>query len=143
VSYWRCIGLVQYGLAPAPPGRRSFIVHVRAAALSEGTFKFASFREGAQVGAGSQIEARFQRIGEAEVQWLWLFDRVDVRHGSLVRVPMWGPLMLVMVPSALWWYVDIREWRRRHGLLCRSCGYDRHGLAADAKCPECGTILTK
>ena len=23
---------------------------------------------------------------------------------------------------------------------CMRCGYDRGGLAADAKCPECGTV---
>jgi hypothetical protein len=37
-------------------------------------------------------------------------------------------------------YVLWRDARaRRLSDACRSCGYDRAGLAADAKCPECGT----
>jgi hypothetical protein len=29
-------------------------------------------------------------------------------------------------------------WKGLDGRLCPSCGYDRAGLAANAKCPECG-----
>jgi hypothetical protein len=33
---------------------------------------------------------------------------------------------------------DLRtHWRLQHG-RCPTCGYDRQGLSADAKCPECG-----
>jgi len=41
--------------------------------------------------------------------------------------------------------VQIFQWRRLRAdhrevmkITCASCGYDRRGLAADAKCPECG-----
>jgi hypothetical protein len=47
---------------------------------------------------------------------------------------------LASLPAALLWYAD----RRRFGPhACSECGYDRRGLAADAKCPECGTVPTK
>jgi hypothetical protein len=39
----------------------------------------------------------------------------------------------------LWWPALLALFRRRRG-LCGSCGYDRRGLAADAKCPECRTV---
>jgi hypothetical protein len=31
-------------------------------------------------------------------------------------------------------------WGRRHGRRCPWCGYDRGGLASEAKCPECGRV---
>jgi hypothetical protein len=46
------------------------------------------------------------------------------------------PVLLTALPAALLWYADCR--RSKPG-ACGRCGYDRAGLAADAKCPECGT----
>lgn len=47
------------------------------------------------------------------------------------------PVLLTSLPAALLWYIE----RRRFGPgLCAKCGYNRRGLAPDAKCPECGTI---
>jgi predicted Zn-ribbon and HTH transcriptional regulator len=46
------------------------------------------------------------------------------------------PVILTSISAALLWYAD----RRRFKLgSCSTCGYDRRGLPADAKCPECGT----
>jgi hypothetical protein len=46
------------------------------------------------------------------------------------------PVALTLIPAALLWYAN----RRRAGPgSCAKCGYSRRGLAADAKCPECGT----
>jgi hypothetical protein len=46
------------------------------------------------------------------------------------------PILLACAAAALFWYAD----RARFGPgRCTKCGYDRRGLAADAKCPECGT----
>jgi hypothetical protein len=55
-------------------------------------------------------------------------------------VPFW-PLVVAGVAGVAWdWRAEARA-RRRTG-LCAACGYDRHGLKPDAKCPECGTLRT-
>jgi hypothetical protein len=55
----------------------------------------------------------------------------------LVGVSLLYPVALTLIPAALLWYRD-RRGTGRHA--CKKCGYDRRGLAADAKCPECGTV---
>ncbi len=52
--------------------------------------------------------------------------------------------------AAFWafaWFITLmiparakRHFRRRSG-RCINCGYDRRGLALDAPCPECGSVL--
>lgn len=61
---------------------------------------------------------------------------------SLVVVPFWLPISLTAVPAGLLWESGRRRRRRSRVGMCVRCGYDRRGLAADAKCPECGTIPT-
>jgi len=56
----------------------------------------------------------------------------------MVRIPMWLPALLFAVPAGLLWRTDIRAARRSRSGSCPDCGYDRRGLATDAKCPECG-----
>jgi hypothetical protein len=47
------------------------------------------------------------------------------------------PVLITGAPAAVLWYVG----RRRFGPgQCKKCGYERSGLAADAACPECGTV---
>jgi rubrerythrin len=38
------------------------------------------------------------------------------------------------------WRIENIVRRRMRRDLCPRCGYDRRGLAADAKCPECGSV---
>jgi hypothetical protein len=54
----------------------------------------------------------------------------------------WGIFMLGIGVPLLIARPTFRAIRAARG-LCGSCGYNRRGLAADAKCPECGTIPTK
>jgi hypothetical protein len=62
---------------------------------------------------------------------------------ALPCTPIWPGLVAdVVVFSVAWWLVLmavglVRARRMRRG-LCLACGYDLHGLAVDAKCPECG-----
>ena len=59
------------------------------------------------------------------------------RFGTFVGVSVIHPALFTSVVAGLLWYAG----RRRFGPgRCAKCGYDRHGLAADAKCPECGAV---
>jgi hypothetical protein len=53
-----------------------------------------------------------------------------------IIVPLWPVLGVSLFAT---WRVSKREQLARRG-ACRSCGYDRRGLADDAKCPECGAV---
>jgi hypothetical protein len=58
----------------------------------------------------------------------------------VIDVPLWLTAFLSATVALMVW----RPWRLRIGEgCCPSCNYDRAGLAADAKCPECGTVPTK
>ena len=56
-------------------------------------------------------------------------------------IPIWMVLVGSLVPAMIMWWPQVRGTFRKKKGLC-SCGYDRDGLAADAKCPECGTVPT-
>src|SRR5882724_6935200 len=58
-------------------------------------------------------------------------------RGFRFRVPLYLPLALTLAPAAFLWRREIRRRRMPIG-RCAGCGYDRAGLAPDAKCPECG-----
>jgi hypothetical protein len=52
-----------------------------------------------------------------------------------VELSLLNPVVLTTIPAAFLWYKD----RRRFGPhACKGCGYDRRGLRAEARCPECG-----
>jgi hypothetical protein len=55
-----------------------------------------------------------------------------------IGIPYWMPLAPMLAVAACFWHGVIRRHRVKAG-VCPGCGYDRRGLAADAKCPECGT----
>jgi hypothetical protein len=75
-------------------------------------------------------------------RWLVIWSP-DAQLGSsrwLVCVPLWPLFLCSSSLSAVLGLQDARaRLRAREKLnLCPKCGYDRAGIAADAKCPECG-----
>jgi hypothetical protein len=52
----------------------------------------------------------------------------------------WGNSACFAAVAGLGWLlmVPLQRSRRRRRGLCAGCGYDRHGLDAGARCPECG-----
>lgn len=74
------------------------------------------------------------------VGWRWLPEWTTGPIPSLpeqvVRVPLWMPAVVLVVPLARAWW---RESRKRHPGACAACGYDLSGLEARVVCPECGT----
>jgi len=55
-----------------------------------------------------------------------------------IELPLWLPLLLVAVPTALLWWRD----RRYPAGHCRNCGYDLTGNVSGV-CPECGTPIKR
>ncbi len=82
-------------------------------------------------------------------------DGTDIPHllGSGITVP-WRPVwpgllgntvihglaffLIFMVLRRTYTWIDSAGRDRRRRGLCPRCGYDRTGLTAEAKCPECG-----
>jgi hypothetical protein len=60
-------------------------------------------------------------------------------HGWCVVVPVWAPTAVCLVACVTAWRLDTLASRRARLNLCPKCHYDRAGLAAGAKCPECGS----
>jgi hypothetical protein len=119
-----------------------------------------------RIGTGQVLVIRWEEVGQRNLKlpsewrgwwesyWYWgypseksPYDRLFTWHAGILYSPdpsFWVagasvlyPVAVTLIPAALLWYAD----RRRFGPgLCTKCGYDRRGLAADAKCPECGTV---
>jgi hypothetical protein len=84
------------------------------------------------------------RIQDAPT-WSWWFE-VDWQQPTgrmifrRVFVPLWPVIVLAGAATLVLWRPESERGRRKRLGLCRSCGYDRRGLAPDAPCPECGTV---
>lgn len=68
----------------------------------------------------------------------WNFKWVAIIR--IMWIPLWAPFSLLVVLAALAWRPDIVAARRRGRGHCRTCNYDRSGLAPSAPCPECGQV---
>jgi hypothetical protein len=56
-----------------------------------------------------------------------------------IGIPYWMLLVPMLFFAASFWRAEIRRRRVKRG-VCPDCLYSRRGLAADATCPECGTV---
>jgi hypothetical protein len=68
----------------------------------------------------------------------WSFSLESHPSEWYLRVPAWPVALLSAGATALAWRFDTLACRRARLNLCPKCHYDRAGLAAGAKCPECG-----
>lgn len=96
----------------------------------------------------TRFEARARRGFEP---WRWKIEgegdwstldgkRVPMWDGVwLLIVPLWMPVVCLLLISAVAWRLDVLARRYGRAGKCVRCGYDRAGLAAEAKCPECGS----
>jgi hypothetical protein len=118
---------------------RGVLMSRGAVAVRNGTINFAGIPGAPQ--SGWKCEAAWR---PSPVQWV-PEDRLYGSAQGMTEefwVPLWIPFLLVAVPTALVWRADYTAARRARSGLCATCGYDRRALAADAKCPECGTVPT-
>jgi hypothetical protein len=94
-------------------------------------------------GVGRLVRWDWGLTGDARSHLLGLNWRAGVLwtrtpFGWELGVSVVYPVLLTTIPAAFLWYKD----RRRFGPhACKGCGYDRRGLPAEAKCPECGTLV--
>ncbi len=73
-----------------------------------------------------------------DASFKWWFDWGSYSMRWYFSVPLWI-LILLSALSASWaWRREVLERRRNNVGLCCGCGYDRRGIEAGAKCPECG-----
>jgi hypothetical protein len=79
-------------------------------------------------------------FGAGEFRWEWRYFRTSAGGGWAVALPLWWPLPFLAVGTAAAWRLDTVARRRVRLNLCPKCNYDRAGIAADAKCPECGAM---
>jgi hypothetical protein len=71
--------------------------------------------------------------------WKWWFE-VKMASWYRVAIPLWLPFAMVALPAAMGWRRSLERHRwARFVHACKGCGYDRRGLSAEVKCPECGT----
>jgi hypothetical protein len=72
------------------------------------------------------------------VAWGW--SVTHPRSGMAIwTVPFWCPTLVAAIGTVVAWRLDAHARRRARQSLCPKCHYDRAGIAAGAKCPECGS----
>ena len=72
--------------------------------------------------------------GKFRTEWPSVYSIDDGAFAAAV-IPLWFPVLLVAVPTAMCWWRDRRRFPPGH---CRRCGYNLTGNVS-GRCPECGT----
>ena len=67
----------------------------------------------------------------------WLPRTRGDRADGYLLLPLWIPLAIVGIPTAILWWRDRRRIPAGH---CRKCGYNLTGNVSGV-CPECGTAF--
>jgi hypothetical protein len=68
----------------------------------------------------------------------WWFSRISAPNVWGAAAPLWFPACIALLVSGAAWRLESVARRGSRLNLCPKCHYDRAGIAADAKCPECG-----
>ncbi len=78
-------------------------------------------------------------VGRDKLFFRYLAISFPERVHSVInmRIPLWIPVVLVAIPTALMWRTHIIDRRRKPG-MCIKCGYEISGLMGKEACPECG-----
>jgi len=90
-------------------------------------------------GGGLQLVLHDSRGRLTEFQAFWTWEFSLVANDTLWRLKI-GAGWLIVAGGLAWVAALCFLMRRRtyQPPLCWKCGYDRHGIAADQPCPECG-----
>lgn len=67
-----------------------------------------------------------------------LRNRGSAGRAMALELPLWMLAVLAMLISVAAWRSDVLAIRRARKGCCVKCGYDRQGIAATTRCPECG-----
>jgi hypothetical protein len=135
-SEWRYFGIAQYVYSTRSGTKE--ILPWRGLGVLDGSVCTAKFQHGVSDAEGVETFYFFERAGDdGDSLMFTAMTFLVVRRDC---VPLWPFLLVVGVPSAVMWTHTVLAWRRSRIGCCRSCGYDRAGLAADAKCPECSAV---
>jgi hypothetical protein len=79
-------------------------------------------------------------IQEYYSEYRWGFEVVWRSAVKAFYVPMWFIITAFAGFSGYWWRREYKVRRARSHGACHGCGYDRRGILATAKCPECGAV---
>lgn len=73
----------------------------------------------------------------------WRLDWIDEGlHGYRKAIPLWIPVLVVVLPTCAAWRLDAVARRVRMG-FCSKCDYSRAGLPLGSVCPECGAAANQ
>jgi hypothetical protein len=102
------------------------------------------------IGPQGIVVIHFESLPRVAPQPQWKWHRYDAAtawwtRGSRVpgimnwkSIPLWFLVLPSLVLMASAWRFDVIADRSTLIGLCLDCGYNRHGLSAQAVCPECG-----